>query len=144
MTALDRRGAAQVVLVMDEALANLVSLTLQHLEIEVRAARRVRDAAVLLKRQSAHLVIGDIDHEPRVLGLAGEKVPVLAMTRRRDTQGKLAAFENGAHDVLEVPFTPDEIVARTVAAIRRTHGIRIPIVPRIRVGTLPVDILQEN
>ena len=60
MTALDRRGAARVLLVMNEPLANLVSLTLQHLDIEVRAVRRVKDASELLKREAAHLIIGDV------------------------------------------------------------------------------------
>src|SRR5205823_12090330 len=58
--------------------------------------------------------------------------PIVAFTRRRDTALKLSAYERGADDILEVPFTLDEIVARPFALMRRAHGIAVTIVPKIK------------
>ena len=49
------------------------------------------------------------------------RVPVVALTRRGDLQAKLAAFERGVDDILSVPFSPEELVARVLAVLRRTY-----------------------
>ena len=54
--------------------------------------------------------------------MAQGRIPLLAFTRKRDTAVKLDAFERGADDIVEVPFTLDEIVARPYALIRRAKG----------------------
>jgi two-component system KDP operon response regulator KdpE len=94
------------------------------------------------------LVIADYDREPKAIELAesgprAKPLPVIVMTRRRETSVKLAAYDQGAHDIIEVPFTPDEIVARAVAALRRTRDIRTQIVPKITVGDLEIDLMRE-
>ena len=52
---------------------------------------------------------------------AGPSLPVIALTRRGDLKTKLAAFERGVDDILTVPFSPEEFVARTLAVMRRTY-----------------------
>ena len=49
-------------------------------------------------------------------------LPVIALTRRGDLKTKLAAFERGVDDILTVPFSPEELVARVLAIMRRTYG----------------------
>ncbi|OLC56939.1 MAG: hypothetical protein AUH85_04745 [Chloroflexi bacterium 13_1_40CM_4_68_4] len=134
---------------MDQPLSNLVSFTLRHLEHEVQSARTLRDAMKLVEVFKPDLVIADYDREPKALqltekGARPRAIPVIVMTHRRETQVKLSAYDQGAHDIIEVPFTPDEIVARAVAALRRTRGIRSTIVPRIHVGDLEIDVMTET
>ena len=44
-----------------------------------------------------------------------ERLPVVALTRRGDLKTKLAAFDHGVDDIMTVPFSPEELVARTLA-----------------------------
>jgi DNA-binding response OmpR family regulator len=77
-------------------------------------------------------------------GLTHGHIPILAFTRRRDTALKLSAYERGADDIVEVPFTLDEIVARPFALLRRAHGIAVTIVPKIRLDGLEVDLIEQR
>jgi two-component system KDP operon response regulator KdpE len=134
---------------MDQPLANLVAFTLRHVEYDVQSAATLKNAIKLADAWRPDLVIADLDRQPKALELTekGPRVralPVVAMTRRRETAVKLAAYDQGAHDLIEVPFTPDEIVARAVAAMRRTRGIRTTIVPKIQVGEIEVDVMTET
>src|SRR5438105_4682820 len=134
---------------MDQPLANLVGFTLQHLSYEIEAAANVRDGTKVADTWKPDLVIADYDREPKALEMTDKgprmrAVPVIAMTRRRETSVKLKAYDEGAHDIIEVPFTPDEIVARAVAAMRRTRGVRSTIIPRIAIGELEIDLMTET
>src|SRR5919201_1759194 len=145
--AASQRG--KVLLLMDRPLANLVAFTLRHVDHEVQSAETLEDAGELADTWTPDLVIADYDRKPEALHLTDKgprarALPVIAMTRRRDTPVKLAAYEQGAHDIIEVPFTPDEIVARVVAAMRRTRGIRTTLVPKTRVGDLEIDVMAET
>jgi DNA-binding response OmpR family regulator len=55
----------------------------------------------------------------------------------------LSAFERGVDDIIEVPFTLDEIVARPYALMRRVHHIDVPLVPTIRLDGLEVDLIKQ-
>src|SRR5438094_9601727 len=76
--------------------------------------------------------------------MAAGPTPALAFTRGRDTRVKLSAYERGADDILEVPFTLDEIVARPFALMRRAHGIAVTIVPKIKLDGLEVDLIEQR
>jgi DNA-binding response OmpR family regulator len=52
---------------------------------------------------------------------------ILGLTHRRDAPGKLAALRLGVDDVLDVPFTPDELLIRAVVLSRRASA---PVPPR--------------
>jgi DNA-binding response OmpR family regulator len=97
-----------------------------------------------------HLLLLDIDLEAGA-GIqlidearAGGPMGVIALTRRSDLRGKLDAFERGADDYIGIPFVPDDLVARTRAALRRTHGNAGEFVPRLRVGDLEFDVLNRK
>src|SRR5947209_2200385 len=57
---------------------------------------------------------------------------------------KLAAFEHGVDDIITVPFTPEELVARVIALMRRTYGESVAFVPSIKIGDLEVDVLTQH
>jgi DNA-binding response OmpR family regulator len=72
-------------------------------------------------------------------------IPILAFTRKRDTSIKLRAYERGADDIIEVPFTLDEIIARPYALLRRSRGLSVPLVPTITLGgQLQLDLLAQT
>ena len=66
------------------------------------------------------------------------------LTRRGDLKTKLAAFEAGVDDILTVPFSPEEFVARTMALMRRTYREAITFMPVLRLGDLEIDILNRR
>ena len=139
---------ARVLLVMEGALANLVDLTLRHGHYTTKNSTELASTRALLGDWKPHLVIVDIDHHGSYFdALDGDRkghVPVLAFTRKRDTAVKLKAFEQGADDIFEVPFTLDEIVARPFALMRRAHGVTVPLVPKIRLDGLQVDLIEQR
>ena len=58
--------------------------------------------------------------------------PVLGLTRRGDLPTKLRAFDLGVDDILTVPFSPEELLARSIVIAPRAAGIQRPIVPTIK------------
>lgn len=134
---------------MNETLGNLVVLTLQHGDYDTRRSTNRAECQDLVSDWAPHISFIDIDHfEPFIdivgRGLAHGHTPIIAFTRRRDTALKLRAYEHGADDIVEVPFTLDEIVARPFALMRRAHGIAVAIVPKIKLDGLEVDLIEQR
>jgi DNA-binding response OmpR family regulator len=71
-------------------------------------------------------------------------LPVIALTRRGDSRAKLAAFERGVGDILTVPFSPEEFVARTLAVMRRSYSEAVEFTAVLRLGDLEIDILNRH
>jgi DNA-binding response OmpR family regulator len=47
-------------------------------------------------------------------------------------------------DILAVPFSPEELVARVLALMRRGYGEAVAFMPTIRLGELEIDILNRQ
>jgi DNA-binding response OmpR family regulator len=149
-----RRGATpteppRALIVMNETLGNLVGLTLKHGRYETRRTTDPNDCRELVSSWAPHLAFIDLDLFGQFIEIVGRGLthghtPIIAFTRRRDTALKLSAYERGADDILEVPFTLDEIVARPFALMRRAHGIAVTIVPKIRLDGLEVDLIEQR
>jgi len=134
---------------MNEVLGNLVVLTLQHGQYETRRTTSPQECRDLLQEWNPHLAFIDLDLYELFMdivgrGLTNGHTPIVALTRRRDTALKLSAYERGADDIIEVPFTLDEIVARPFALLRRVHGITATIVPKIHLDGLVVDLIEQR
>jgi DNA-binding response OmpR family regulator len=134
---------------MNETLGNLVVLTLQHGRYDTRRTTDPNECRGFLNDWAPHLAFVDLDlFQPFIdivgQGLSHGHTPIIGFTRRRDTALKLSAYERGVDDILEVPFTLDEIVARPFAILRRAHGISITIVPKIRLDGLEVDLIEQR
>jgi DNA-binding response OmpR family regulator len=132
---------------------DLIELTLNHGLFVVRAARNLTEAETILAEWHPHMCVVDMDHDDStaLLGrlgasnkLRGSVTPVLGLTRRGDLQTKLKAFDLGVDDILTVPFSPEELVARAIVITRRATGIDRPIVPTIRLGEIEVDIVNRE
>jgi DNA-binding response OmpR family regulator len=134
-------------------LVDLIELTLNHGLFVVRAARSLDEAKAILSEWQPHLAVVDMDHDDStaLLGRVGASntltrsvTPVLGLTRRGDLKTKLRAFELGVDDILTVPFSPEELLARCVVIARRAAGTDRPIVPAIRLGEIEVDIVDRQ
>jgi two-component system, OmpR family, response regulator len=74
----------------------------------------------------------------RRLRAGGIVTPVLFLTARDATADKLTGLTHG-DDYLTKPFSIDELVARIRAVLRRSEGVPIEGVTRLRVGDLVLD-----
>ena len=139
----------RALIVMNETLGNLVGLTLQHGSYETRRTTNPQECRDILGDWTPHIAFIDLDLYEQFIDIVGRGLthghtPIVAFTRRRDTRLKLSAYERGVDDIVEVPFTLDEIVARPFALMRRAHGISVTIVPKIRLDGLEVDLIEQR
>ena len=147
------RGPARALLVIDElVLAGIVKLALNHGHYDTRVAPTMSEASTVVESWRPHLVVVDMDAEgsgilERVGGDSRKGAgtpPLIALTRRGDLKAKLAAFERGVDDILTVPFSPEEFVARVVALMRRSYRDALVFTPVLRLGELEIDILNRQ
>ena len=146
--------AHRALLLLDRPIVvDLVQLTLNHGLFVVRAANTLAEATSLLDSWSPHLAVVDMDHEQssELLALLGASnsltasvTPVLGLTRRGDLATKLKAFDLGVDDILTVPFSPEELLARAIVVTRRATGVDRAIVPTIKLGEMEIDILNRE
>ncbi len=132
---------------------DLITLTLNHGVFAVRAARTLAEAEGILAEWSPHLAVVDMDHDDSTAllgrigsanGLTRVPTPVLGLTRRGDLKTKLAAFDLGVDDILTMPFSPEELLARSIVITRRASGTVRPLIPVIRLGEIEIDILNRQ
>ena len=131
----------------------LIELTLNHGLFVVRAADSLAAADAILAEWHPHMAVIDMDHDDStaLLGHLGASntltrsvTPVLGLTRRGDLKTKLRAFDLGVDDILTMPFSPEELVARSIVITRRAFGTDRPIVPTIKIGEIEIDILNRE
>lgn len=146
------RTPARVLTVLERpVLAEVVRFALSHGQFIVRAVADETQAIAMLEEWQPHLAIIDMDvghvalldhlmEAPPPIG----RIPSIALTRRGDLGTKLTAFEHGVDDILAVPFSPEELLARTLAVMRRTYRTAIAFTPTIRLGDLEIDILHRR
>ncbi len=136
-----------------QLIVDLIELTLNHGLFVVRAAHSLAEAEVILAEWQPHMTVVDMDHDDSTALLARlgasntlrrSVTPVLGLTRRGDLATKLKAFDLGVDDILTVPFSPEELLARSIVITRRATGTNRPIVPTIKLGEIEVDILNRQ
>jgi two-component system, OmpR family, alkaline phosphatase synthesis response regulator PhoP len=136
-----------------QLVVDLIQLTLNHGLFVVRAARSLAEAEAIVTEWHPHMTMVDMDHDDStaLLGRLGASntltrslTPILGLTRRGDLKSKLKAFELGIDDILTMPFSPEELLARSIVITRRATGIDRPIVPTIKLGEIEIDILSRE
>jgi DNA-binding response OmpR family regulator len=132
---------------------DLIELTLNHGLFVVRAAGGLTEAEQILREWRPHMAVIDMDHDDsggvlKLLAaskaLARTTIPALGLTRRGDLKTKLRAFDLGVDDILTMPFSPEELLARAIVITRRTLGTNVPLVPTIKLGEMEVDIVNRQ
>jgi DNA-binding response OmpR family regulator len=131
----------------------LIELTLNHGLFVVRAASSLAEAEAILLGWRPDITVVDMDHADSSallerLGtsntLRRSATPVLGLTRRGDLKTKLRAFDLGVDDILTMPFSPEELLARSIVITRRASGVDHPIVPTITLGEMEIDIVNRQ
>lgn len=115
-----------ILVVEDEAsIAEVVSLYLKRAGYEVQIAADGKQAMMLLERQIPDFVILDL-MLPGVDGFSLTRwlrersdVPIIMLTARREEIDRIAGLEMGADDYVVKPFSPQELVSRVRAVMRR-------------------------
>jgi len=146
--------ARRALVLHDQAIVvGLIELTLNHGLFVVRAAQSLAQADAILADWRPDLAVIDMEHDDSLalLGRLGASTtmrrsttPILGLTRRGDLRTKLQAFDLGVDDILTVPFSPEELLARAIVITRRSSGIDRAIVPTIKLGEMEIDIVHRE
>ncbi len=124
----------QTVLVVEDepSLREVVSLYLTRAGYEVWTATDGQAALDTLARVTPDLVVLDL-MLPKVDGYAIARqlraqgnTPIIMLTARREEADRIAGLEMGADDYVVKPFSPQELVSRVRAVLRRVQ----PAAPR--------------
>lgn len=119
-------SAKNILVVEDEAsIAEVVSLYLKRAGYNVQIAADGRQALNILEKQIPDFVILDL-MLPEVDGLSLTRwlrdrsdVPIIMLTARREEIDRISGLEMGADDYVVKPFSPQELVSRVRAVMRR-------------------------
>lgn len=117
----------RILVVEDEpSIAEVVSIYLKRAGYQVQSASDGKQAMSILEKQIPDFVILDI-MLPEVDGLSLTRwlrdrsdVPIIMVTARREEIDRIAGLEMGADDYVVKPFSPQELVSRVRAVLRRT------------------------
>jgi DNA-binding response OmpR family regulator len=120
---------ARILVVEDEpSIREVVSLYLRRAGYDVSVVADGRAALESLSDQIPDLVVLDL-MLPEVDGLEITRwlrergdTPIIMLTARRDEPDRIAGLEMGADDYVVKPFSPQELVSRVRAVLRRTRG----------------------
>lgn len=119
----------KIVLVEDEpSISEVVSLYLKRADYVVTCFSDGMSALNALTEQLPDLIILDV----MLPGLDGftlmrklrdhSDVPIILLTSRREESDRIAGLELGADDYVVKPFSPQELVSRVRAVLRRTRS----------------------
>jgi two-component system phosphate regulon response regulator PhoB len=144
------RPATERILVVDDE-PDIVALVAFHL---VKAGYRVStaangpDAIAQAKQEAPALIVLDL----MLPGMSGfevleqlhadestRHVAVLMLTARREEPDRIRGLSLGADDYLTKPFSPQELVLRVAAILRRIQQAQPQSTDTIRIGPLAID-----
>ena len=116
-----------ILVVEDEpSIAEVVGLYLQRAGYKVQTAADGKIATSILEKGIPDLVVLDL-MLPEIDGLSLTRwlrdrsdVPIIMLTARREEIDRIAGLEMGADDYVVKPFSPQELVSRVRAVLRRT------------------------
>jgi DNA-binding response OmpR family regulator len=120
---------ARILVIEDEpSIREVVSLYLKRAGYQVSVVDDGRAALEVLSGGAFDLVVLDL-MLPNVGGLEITRwlrergdTPIIMLTARREERDRIAGLEMGADDYVVKPFSPQELVSRVRAVLRRTRG----------------------
>ena len=104
----------------------------------LEAARRERPALVVLDLMLPGLSGYDVLEQLRA-GDATKDIAVLMLTARREEQDRIRGLSLGADDYLTKPFSPQELVLRVAAILRRVGASGVGTSNKLVAGPLEID-----
>jgi DNA-binding response OmpR family regulator len=145
--------SARVLVVEDDAdIAVLVRRYLERAGYLTDRASSGREALDLISARQPNLVVLDL-MLPEVDGLevcrllrgnpSTAGIPIIMLTARGDESDRIVGLEVGADDYLAKPFSPNELVARVRALLRRAERAASAAPRKIAYGSIVVDFEQH-
>ncbi len=140
-------GQNSIMVVEDEPnLAEVVSLYLRRAGYQVQVIPDGEMALQALEQQLPDLLILDI-MLPGIDGLSITRwlrdhsdTPIIMLTARRTEADRIAGLEMGADDYVVKPFSPQELVSRVRAVLRRTQAANAGSTEKpLAFGSLRID-----
>jgi two-component system, OmpR family, alkaline phosphatase synthesis response regulator PhoP len=132
----------------DRDIAQLVARYLEHAGFFADCVANGRDALEAIAARVPDVMVLDL-MLPHVDGLdvcrrvrANEKtaaIPIIMLTARAEESERIVGLELGADDYLAKPFSPNELVARVRALLRRVQRAGVPAGGVIQYGSIVVD-----
>ncbi len=119
---------SQFVLVVEDepSIAEIATLYLRRAGYKVQTAKDGQKALDLISDKMPDLIVLDL-MLPQVDGYEltrwirdQSNVPIIMLTARRSESDRIAGLEMGADDYIVKPFSPQELVSRVRAVLRRT------------------------
>lgn len=138
-----------ILIVEDEpSIAEVVSLYLKRAEYDVVIAPDGEEAMAMLEKSIPDVVILDV-MLPHIDGFSITRwlrerhtVPIIMLTSRRDESDRIAGLELGADDYVVKPFSPQELVSRVRAVLRRSDmkgELPVSEEPKLEIGDITID-----
>ena len=139
----------RVLLIEDDlALATSLRVTLQSRGFNVYATDSGEEGLELARLYDYDAVLLDLSlpdmsgqEALRSLRASKNTTPVLVLSGTTEGQTKVAALTAGADDYVTKPYSPDELVARLHAIVRRSRGFARPV---IVTGDLTLDLTSKS
>jgi DNA-binding response OmpR family regulator len=139
-----------ILLVDDDALMRRsLSLQLEQAGYRTSTASNAEDALALARRDAPDLVLLDVGL-PGMDGLdalrrfkVDSDLPVILVTARRRELDTVLGLELGADDYITKPFSPDILLARVKAVLRRAQAAQPAVPPApsaLMVGDIQIDV----
>ena len=104
----------------------------------LRAAREERPALIVLDLMLPGMSGFDVLERVRA-DTATRDIAVLMLTARREEPDRIRGLSLGADDYLTKPFSPQELVLRVGAILRRTSGAAVSPTDHLIVGPIGID-----
>ena len=148
-------GKGERLLVVDDEpdIAALVSFHLVKAGYRVSTAANGTDAIAQTRQEHPVLIVLDL----MLPGMSGydvleqlrtdeatRDVAVLMLTARKDEQDRIQGLSLGADDYLTKPFSPQELVLRVAAILRRVAQTPQPAADVLKIGTLHIDRAEHR
>jgi two-component system KDP operon response regulator KdpE len=138
------------VLVIDDEpqILRALRINLRVRQYDVHTAGTAKEALETAARHPPDLVIldlglPDLDGLEVIHGLRGwTQAPIIVLSGRADSTGKVDALDAGADDYVTKPFAMDELLARMRAVTRR--AVTDASEPQVRLGDLIVDLAAKR
>ncbi|HID49470.1 MAG TPA: phosphate regulon transcriptional regulatory protein PhoB [Chromatiales bacterium] len=124
--------AGTILIVEDEAaIREMLNFTLRRAGYAVLEAADAREATTLLARKPDLVLldwmlpgISGVEFARRLRRDAATRdLPVIMLTARTEEENKLKGFDAGADDYVTKPFSPQELLARIQAVLRRCRPL---------------------
>ena len=141
----DGQRIARVLVIDDDpSLLRALTISLGARGYDVAGARTGEEGLDKVAHWHPDLVLVDlglpgIDGVEVIRGVRGwSEVPILVLSARHQSTGKVEALDLGADDYVTKPFGMDELLARIRAALRRAPGVEQD--PRVEAEGFTVDL----